>query len=575
MIFWPLATSGDLDIYDLADLAEELLPEYYGGTIAAKTHFLGFEDNIQDTDAYLEFLGEEFADINEYWLAASMVLSASVDWIFRRGMLRMIATQLSGDSMERLGIQSHQPECMLLEMTLKALQYDPHNSQAADLLARLPRSSRKAKQLAEKGLLKVVDNRVDDPQPCLALAELNFEKNAYRKAQTYLGQAEKRAPHDEQVNDFMVLALTKSIDTNLKRGKHHLVKADLEKAAARCGKKTLAQVTARQILFEMAQTGQRSLFKGEVKSGSKARTRSIIDRHISDLPDTEALNTLGLLTADSQAQTENWTKADTRSLEAAFKSLADAADRLPSKAIRKLVLPDVTTFPLPVGRLAWLDGLTSRFKKLLHRLSDEDVLPVLDIWLEAERHAQCLQEIRRRLKTAGEPFHRLLLFYQMVVRCIDGQAPAGAKAFTALIDEVPSQHLELFRTASQRLSKLAWGPLKMALERFRFELLDEWVDYPEEYEEWEEDEFDDLEMDMLDSLGFDGADNPAYITIKLVEAMVDLYRLRGASEKALKKQRNELMNDYKTKEMLNQIAQMIPPFMVDELSPEARFFIFG
>jgi tetratricopeptide (TPR) repeat protein len=572
-MLWPLTKGGGIDSYDLAELAETLLPHRYGEAIAAKFYFLGFEDHLEDTDAYLELLDEEFPDHAEHAMAASMVLSESVAWIVGRGLQRALLSLLPDGATTRLGIRSRHPECILLEMILKALALDPQNSQAGDLLSRLPRTSRLAGQLAETGLLQLAENRPNDPQPCLALAELNFEKNAFRKAQTYLELAEQRAPHDEQVNDFLVLALLKSIDANLKREKHHLVKADLEKAAARCGNKTLAQVTARQILFEMAQTGQLSLFGDGVKAGDKGRIQAIIERHIADLPDVEALKTLGLLAADSRQRPGTWNKTNTSSLEAAFRSRASAVDRLSSKAIRKVVLPDVAGFPLPQGRSSWFNGFMTRYKNLMRRLGDEDVLPVLDLLLEDDRFGQCLKEIQRRLKTATEPFHALLLFYQMVVQCIDGRERADAEAFATLIARVQPQHLELFRTASRRLSQSASGPFKSALEHFNFELLDNWCDSPACSGGLGMDDWDDPDKDLVDD--FDITDDLIQDMIDMVEMLIDEFHLRGASEKKLRSHRNQMMNDFKTKTMFKDLAQMITPAMAMELTSEAYFLIFG
>jgi tetratricopeptide (TPR) repeat protein len=571
-MLWPLTKEDGVDSCDLADLAETLLPGRYGQAIAAKFYFLEFEDHLEDMAAYLELLDEEFPDPAEHAMAASMVLSESVNWIVGHGMQGALVGMLPYGFTKRLGIRTRDPECILFEMILKALELDPHNSQAGDLLSRMPRTSRKAGQLAEAGLLKRMDTRPDDPQPCLALAELNFEKNAFRKAQTYLRQAEQRAPHDEQVKEFLVLALLKSIDANLKREKHHLVKADLEKAVACCGKKTLAQVTARRILFEMAQTGQLSLFGDGLTAGDKGRIRGIIERHIADLSDTEALKTLGLLSADSQQRPGTWNKTHTSSLEAAFRSRASALDRLSSKALRKVVLPDIANFPLPQKRSAWLNGFMTRYKTLLQRLGDEDVLPVLDLLLEDGRSARCLQEIRRRLKFATEPFHCLLMFYQMVVECLDGRERADAEAFAGLIARVQPRHLELFRTASRRLSKLAWGPLKSALEHFNFELLDNRCGCPVCSGR---SGGDDPDVDMFDDFGPDTADDLIQDMIDTVEMLIDTSHLRGASEKKLRSQRNQMMNDFLPKTMLSNLAQMIPPAMVGDLSPEAYFLIFG
>ncbi len=575
MALWPLVCKGEIDAYDLSELAQRLLPHPHYEAIDRKLLFLGFENIVEDTGDYLGVLNTEFPDPANRQLAASMVLSESVERMVKEGRQTELGDWFSDKSLNRLGIYSNQPECMLLEMTIKALELDPRNSQAGDLLTQLPQSSRKARQLAETGLLKIVDHRPDDPRPCLALAKLNFEKNAYRKAQTYLKQAEQRAPHDDQVKDQMTLALIRSIDANLKRGKYHLVKADLERAAARCGKKTMAQVTARRILFEMTQTEQLSLFGDNISGTDKGRGRAILERHLDALPDAEALQTLGLLVAGSQQHPGIWSKADKLELEKVFKSRLAAANQLPSKTLRGVLLPDATAFPLPVRRLAWLNAFIRHYKKLLSLLNDEDLLPVLDLWLEEGQREQCLEEIRQRLKTASEPFKSLFLFYRLVVMDIDGRQRADAEAFEEIIDRMGPKHLELFRAASQRLSKLAWGPLKSALSRFSFEMLDKAADDWDE--DWDDDDdFDELEMDPFDTFdpGMAGGP-PMEALIFMVEKVVDLHRLRGAKGETLKRKRQAIMKDYQARDAIEGLAEILSPSMAAKLSPEARYLVLG
>jgi tetratricopeptide (TPR) repeat protein len=259
------------------------------------SRILKFDDLFEDTQEYLELLDEEFPDPADRSMAASMVLSESVARFTNFGIGRN-AVDLNPYGPDNPGnqpeIASSQAEGALLEMILKALELDPQNPQIYDLLTQLPRTSRKAKQLAETGLLKMRDSIPDDPRPCIALAGLYNEKNAFRKAEKCLRQAEQLAPHDEQVKEFRVLALLKSIDANLKRKKNHLVRPDLEKAESLCGKKTLAHVTSRRIVFEIQQTAQMSLFDDRLQPEEKGRVLASIESHIAPLPAAQRLKTL-------------------------------------------------------------------------------------------------------------------------------------------------------------------------------------------------------------------------------------------------------------------------------------------
>ncbi len=574
LMLWPLAASQSIDSCSLAELAELMLPGDRGKAMAAKFYFLGFDDYLVDTNDYLELLDKEFPDPADSIMAASMVLSESVERIVNRGLQEEAKELMPDDPAKQLGVFSNHPECVLLEITLKALELDPQNLQARTLLAQLPRTSRPAKQLAETGLQTMMDTFPDDPQPCLALAKLYSEKNAFRKVETCLRQAELRAPHDEQVREFHVLALLQSIDTNLNRKKFHLVKADLEKAEKRCTRKILAPMTARRILFDLEQTGQLSVFGGKLQNSNEDRIRAIISGHISGLSDSDMLKALGILEINRRQRPKAWNKVKSSLLESMFKSHAKTVNRLPSKVIRDLLLQEVDNMAVTCERTAWLAIFLTRYKTILKRIDNEDILPLLEILVEIGKTEQCLQEIRRRMKTASEPFRTLLEFLQMVVRCIVDESHADADAFAAIIDHVDKQHLEMFRTTALRLSKSARGTLKDALVNFDFKFLENTCNCPRCTGRLNEDYEDDFNFDLFDI--FDkNMDDPIYMMVEMVESLIDMEGLRGARERVIKKHRKNLMNDYKTKTMLRDVAEMLSFKRRDELSPEARILIFG
>jgi tetratricopeptide (TPR) repeat protein len=573
-MLWSLIPTGILDSYDLAELATSLLPDRQGRAVEAKIYFLEFEDDLQDTSDYLEVLDQEFPDPEDRRVATSMVLSESVKWIVKSSIQREAVGSLPDDAQKQFGITSQLPECALLEMILKSLELDSCNRQAYKLLTRLPRKSRQAKQLVEKGLLMVIDHWAADPHPWLALAKLYYEKNAFRKAQNCLRQAEQRAPHDELVKDFHVQALLKSIDTNLKRQKHHLIKKDLEKAAMLGSQKTLAHIAARRILFEIEQTGQLSLFDGQVLPARKGDIRAVIEQNIADLTEAERLKVLGILKIDSWQRSKAWNKTKCSCLETVFKRQKATLNAMPSKTIRSLLLPDTDIFPVPGGRVRWLGLFLDRYKQILQKLNEKDILPVLEALLEADRFEQCHQEIGRRLRTAPEPFQTLLRFYQMVVQHITGQNPAGTEDFTRLIEQVPPQHLELFRAAARRLSKSAVGPLQVALEHFKFELLEKPCNCPLCSGQGDPDEEDWEDVDPVEFLDTD-MDDPFQSLIDGLEGFVDKAKLRGAPKKELQKLRKEFMSDIQNKMMFGLMAELLPPEMTDKLSPEVHILIFG
>jgi hypothetical protein len=87
------------------------------------------------------------------------------------------------------------------------------------------------------------------------------------------------------------------------------------------------------------------------------------------------------------------------------------------------------------------------------------------------------------------------------------------------------------------------------------------------------DDWDDPDKDLVDD--FDITDDLIQDMIDMVEMLIDEFHLRGASEKKLRSHRNQMMNDFKTKTMFKDLAQMITPAMAMELTSEAYFLIFG
>ncbi|BBO82407.1 hypothetical protein DSCO28_29730 [Desulfosarcina ovata subsp. sediminis] len=580
-MLFPLATGPYLDAYDFANLAETLLPDPRGGAIAAKFDFLAFDDYFADTDTYIDRLDVEFPDPADRAVATSMVLSASVEWVVDQGTQfeAVHTSRFAKGALKRLGATSNEPALALLEIVLRAIELDPQNTQAQDLLNRLPGTSREAKRLKETGLLKLVEKHPDDPAACIALARLYLKKNALRKAETHLREAERRAPHDEQVKEMHVLTLLRSIDTNLKRAKFHLVKTDLGKVEVLNARKLAAHVAARHILLEMAHTGQLSLFDDGIQPRKKETLPAIIDRHTTPLSAAGQFAALGIMDIDRQQRPEIWNKARNKCLEQCFKSRRAAIGTLTSKAMHNLLLPDIDTLPAGFGQAAWLDIFVSRYKQIFEPLSDKDALPVMEALIKTHREDVCLKEIERRLKYASEPYLTLLRFYRMVVQHNIGSFRSTADDFSALIDGVPSQHKEMFRSAARRLSRSARGPLRAALEHFDFELLDsqcncpicsgraDMNDFDEEIDDWTDD-------DYLDSL-ISEINHPDQVFASMVEAFVDTLDLRGASPRELKRRRKEMMNDYQSRTMLADMAKTIPPIVAMRLSDEARYLLFG
>jgi len=580
----PMGFSGILDEDVLQELAEALLSEADAAVFMAQYYFLAAEDIFEETADYLNMLDSEFADPSDLRIASSLVLTDAAGQISKRHMADDMYG-LSVRTLKSLGIASKDAETALIEMTLKAIELDPENRSAYDLLANLPRSSRKSKQLAEQGLLRMYERFSDDPEPCLALSRLYYEKNAFRQAETMLEAAMKRAPYDERVREYRITGLLHAIERNLQRKKLHIVKQDLEKAVKLSGKNTKPPVAVKQVRFEMEQTGQLPLFGGEIQT-EKKDIRSIIATVLSPMLLFDRLKTLALLAAEARPGYGPWDTAKIRQLDAVFRPYAARMKELPSSQIRRLLVPEEDRPPYRMKPKPMISIFLDRQPKILNLLLDEDVLPVLEAMLASGLTKACAKEIRRRQKTAKKPFDHLLAFYSLVIRHITDKTDRNAEPFETIVNQVEDRYRELFRAASRRLSVFAEGRLKAALEHFNFKLLNTGCTCPMctgragEAEFFDPDGFDEngeaFFPNIFDGLGELpwGEGNPLKSAISDIEQLVDEMGLRGAPEKIIRKRRRELYNNFQIRMVLEMFADLMPDEMKPLLSREARMLVW-
>ena len=576
--------SGILDEDALEDMAESLLPSAEADGFMAKYYFLAAEDIFENTADYLSQLDSEFADPSDRRIASSLVLTDAVGQISKRRSEEDLYL-LSDRTLKRLGITSEDTEAALIEMMLKAIEFDPENRSAYELLANLPRSSRESKKQAEKGLLGMYERFPDDPEPCLALSRLHYEKNAYRQAEGMLESAMKRAPHDERVREYRINGLLHAIERNLQREKLHIVKKDLEKAVELSGKKTKPLVAAKQVLYEMEQIGQLPLFGGDAQTRKKD-IRPILETALTSMSLFDRLKTLALLTAEARQGYGPWDTAKTRQLDAVFRPYAQQMKDLSSPQIRRLLVPVKDWIPSRIEPKAMISVFLKRQPKILYLLLDEDILPVLEAMLASDHTKECAKEIQRRLKTAEKPFDHLLSFYSLVIGHISHETDGTAEGFETIINQAEDRYREMFRAASRRLSVFAEGRLKAALEHFDFKLLDSGCTCPictgraEAGGFFDPDGFDKngdgFLSDLFDGIGdFPlGNEDPLKMAVRDIEQLVDDMGLRGAPQKIILKRRRELYNNFQMRMVLEMFADLMPESLKPALSREARMLVW-
>jgi len=589
-LVWRFTWDNTINDYEYFRLIRRLLPENQSELLTAKTEFFEFEQPLINTGQYLMHIDTEFPDREHARIAQALILLHAVEKIHKENFF----VQSLGCDFELhgpvLGITSDNPDEFIVEMTLKAIQLDPENRRGYELLVNLPRYTRQTKKLVEEGLIKMLDYFPDDPFPCLELSTIYYEKNAFRKAENILKEAMKRAPHDSRVIDRHVISLLISADNSIKRKKLHLASRDIEKANALSGKATLTLVVEKQILFQITEQGQLSLFDGKVVAGA-GNVLSVIDRAVTHLSPFEQISTIAMLILDATGRFPEWDKKIFSELDRAFRHYAKSIKYLPSAHIAGLLKP-LSKKVRPLTRSRHIAGvILYRCKNILKHVDDVDIIPVLDILVDAELFKPALDEIKRRIKNAGGRVKVLLEFYQLVIRHLTEELFMDLKAFQKVKDKTSESDLEPLRAASRRLAKHASGPLKLALESFDFTMpvpsFGPMGDMTMPYDLFDDDCFMDDDEEYADPEDFAEfleimKQNPGVFKsqldtiIRALEHFIDSMGLRGAPDflikelkKTIRKESPDMANTFST------LASLLDKKRLKALSSEARIFLFG
>ncbi|MBW2568456.1 MAG: hypothetical protein JRD93_02305 [Deltaproteobacteria bacterium] len=466
---WHFTLDNTINNYEFIRLIRRLLPENRSDLLTAKSEYFEFNQPLINTGLYLMCLDTEFPDPEHARIAHALILLHAVERIRKENFfvqnLRCDFEHLG----PVLGITSDNHDNFLIKMVLKAIRLDPENRSSYELLTTLPCCSRKTKNLVEEGLTRMLDYFPDNPFPCLELSTIYYEKNAFRKAENILKEAMRRAPHDSRVIDRHVISLLISANNSIKRKKLHLASRDIEKAAALSGKATLPLVVEKQILFQITEQGQLSLFGGKVVSNT-GNIRSIIDRAVDSLSHFEQISTIAMLILDATGRFPEWDKKIFTELDKAFRHYAKSIKDLPSAHIVCLIRP-IDKKVQPLTRSKHIAGvILERSKNILKYIDDVDIIPVFDFLVDADLFKPVLDEIKRRIKNAGGKIKVLLEFYQVAIRHLIKDQFKDLKDFQKIKEKTSESDQEALRTAARRLAKHASEPLKSALESFDFTL---------------------------------------------------------------------------------------------------------
>lgn len=610
---WRFSATGQLEDYDFQKMAQSLLPKKIVDPMFIKIRLASSIKPFSSAGLYISELDKEFPDPEERKIAHALTLLHTAIFLSAQDgrMQFRVERSLIEKYRDQLGIRSDTYEGALLDMVTYSIRIDPGNRNAYEFLAALPRNSREDKKKVESGLSVMLKEFPDDPFPCLELASLFYQSNAFRKAENILEEAMKRAPHDARVLDRHVLSLLISSEINIRREKYHLAERDLDRAASFENKKMEPFVLEKKLLFDLKKSAnhldpddpdmrkQRSLF------GKRRTPASLIMETLTEYSLYDRLKVLSLLLLDIH---ENKLPRKTVLLKS-VNPLLDAELKAGVKTLGSSeVFQLLTTLPKEYAPLYEslypAPLLIERSKSLLNVLNTEDALRLYERILIPSLYKVIMKDLRSRAKKASEKDRRVLDFFRVTVDHLSGKKE-DSELFYEVIDEVEEgPALEALRALSRRLSRHAAGRLRMALEEFDFEILDEPMGFPglpfdldlEDliprmealFGDMDEDGLDDESdeeqlfeaLEVLSKIGMTETDafkEELEFVIEEAEDWVDSLEIRGYPNHLIKQMRNMLYKtDPDAKRELNMIGRVLEQTGTQsKLSREAQVLLYG
>ncbi|MDM8550199.1 hypothetical protein QUF72_08985 [Desulfobacterales bacterium HSG2] len=475
---WNMTFQYKIEDYEFRNMVTDLLPQPHGDMLLTKTRLLRFHTPMTTTGQYLSLLENEFPDPETRKIAHAFILMHTVSNMLKIKFNPAKEKKAIQKYKTLLGIHHEDTEMILTDMVTEAMRLDPLSRNCYEILVELPRKSRPAKNAVEASLTDMCSHFPDDPWPCLELATLFYEKNAFRKAENILEEAMKRAPHDSRVIDRHIIALLISAEKNIQRKKFHLVERDIKKAEKFESRKVCPFVIEKRIVFQIVncqndlkadakdEADQLSLFKGQ--KGLKA----IIRDEIKSLPLFDRLRILAILITDMKHRKIDEKKYILNELEKVFDKELKYDKDLSSSEVVRLLTPLEKDYTALLSHREIAPIFLKKRKDILKGVDDTEIIPVFDLIFAPEWFGLIKKEVKRRVKKAKKKERLFMEFYRVTIQHIKGEE-LDPDLFEDIIEEAPKSMFEELRAVSRRLSKHATGSLKKALEVFDFDILDD------------------------------------------------------------------------------------------------------
>lgn len=580
-VIWNTVQQHTIFDYEYQKIVKNILPSEHADLLLAKTKYMSFYLPVTMTGQYLSLLENEFPDHECQKIAHSLILQHTVNMLNEKKAHMEEDKRKIQKYKSLLGITSEDPELMLIDMTTESIRLDPYNRKGYELLVELPCNSRAAKNAVESPLLYMKECFPDDPFPCLKLAALYYQKNAFRKAENILEEAMKRAPHDNRVLDQHALSLLISAEKNFNRDNFHLVIKDIEKAEKLERKKIAPFIIEKRMIFQIA------IEQEDVKT--------VIKDGLDHLSPLDRLRILAILIIDIMYRRFDVKHKILKALEKIFNNRLKDAKELSSSEIVKLLRPLEKDYMSIIPSLKVAPIFLKNQKGMLKKVDDSEIISLYNSILEPDLFDLIKKDIKQRIKKAKKDQGVLLEFYLATLEHITGKVEGG-RPFKNIIEKSSGPMMEELRGASRRLSKYASGTLKMALEKFDFDILDErFFDhdfFDHIYDEIIDEDFDEEDMfaGMDDKLGLNAfyyyLMDLEYLDTKSlqeemdemvsqVESFLDKSELRGAPDFILRQFRSLTRSEPSVCYQFDRLAKWIQQYRLPDISHDAMIFLYG
>jgi len=568
----------DIVFEDFLRILKSLLSEHRSMLVMAKGNLESSTSSLEAIGSYLPLLEEEIPDLECRNMVSGMILMFAAQKLHSEKQVNRSIKNVTRQFSKLTGISEGDSDMdqVVLDLVIQSIKLDPLNRKSYDLLIDLPRNSRDAKESIESALLKMSAVFPDDPFPCLELAALYYEKNAFRKAERVLAEAAERAPHDNRVMDRRALSLVISACKNLHRGKHHLVLPDLEKAEGFNSKKVTPLIAEKTALLDLV--------------ANPEQADKIILKNFPAMNSIDQIRAMGLLVQDAQAYGKPIASKHIKMLE---KRLIREMKQL------SLTTTDIITllspFPkefkpvLPQRIVAHI--LLCKRSDLFGIIPDADLIPTFDLLFHQDILGFMANELQKRRRNKNKTLALPMLFFLITLRYMTGHSYCTEryKDVIAMADDPMKKELE---TLSKKLSRHASGYLKSSLEHFNFSALEDpfpmadFSGFP--FPDFDEDDFDEMDdpdkadnvLDMLndvmpfmDVIG-QGMDKEEILElVKQVEDLVDELDIRGLPEGEIWEIRNHIRSIPPMRKMLESMGEMMKYADSSDLSREAKILL--